>query len=111
MKRKKTSPSTIKRLSHNTMPASVGLVKEVRNELKSDISSLEHKVDSLEKRMDSKFEQVIAMSHRTLTLMEEQRGENRIVLDGLQTLNERQDRMEIDLAELRAEVRLFTSHA
>jgi hypothetical protein len=37
--------------------------------------------------------------HQTQVLMEEQRGENRIVLDGLRTVLDRQDRLESELAD------------
>jgi hypothetical protein len=86
----------------------VGLCKEIRAELRADIKSVDHKVmsvdhkvmsvdhkiESLNHKMDSKFEEVFAVAHRTQTLMEEQRSENRIVLDGIKALSERQDRVE-----------------
>ncbi|MBI1861681.1 MAG: hypothetical protein HYR96_12260 [Deltaproteobacteria bacterium] len=112
----------MKKLTHDTAPATVGLVKRVRSELKSEIRALGHRIDSklslIDSRfsatdsklstMDSKFsaidsrfssidaklETIMTMHHRTLVLMEEQRNENRIVLDGLNNLTERSDRME-----------------
>ncbi len=84
---KKSAVKVSSLTGHDDLPASVGLVKEVRAELKSDIKSLEHK-------MESKFEQVIAIVHRTQTLMEEQRSENRIVLDGIKALSERHERVD-----------------
>jgi hypothetical protein len=45
-------------------------------------------------QVDSRFEQVLAVVDRTQTLMEKQRSENRIVLDGIKVLSERQDRVE-----------------
>ena len=136
-----------KHSSHNDLPASVGLVKEVRSELVARITSvdlklasvdvnvasldakidsvdakvasldakidsvdakfysLDAKIDSVEKRLESKIEQVLVAVHRTQTLMEEQRSENRIVLDGLQNVIQRQDRMETELVELRGDIR------
>ncbi len=103
------------KLHHEELPASVGFVKEVRNELMAEIrsvdhkvnsldykvTSLEHKMTSLEHKMMSKFDESLAVAHRTQVLMEEQRNENRIVLDGLKTVIERQNRMETELAEIR----------
>jgi uncharacterized protein YhaN len=126
---KKKSKIDSSKLRHDELPASVGLVKEIRNELLAEIrsldhklgsvdhrvdsldhkvdsldhkvDSLEHKVDSLEHRMMAKFEESLAVAHRTQVLMEEQRNENRIVFDGLKTFIERQNRMETELAEVR----------
>ncbi|MBI3294985.1 MAG: hypothetical protein HYZ71_09680 [Deltaproteobacteria bacterium] len=83
-----------KRLTHDTAPATVGLVKEVRGELKAEIRSLK-------KEMTAKIEAVLVGVHRTQALMEEQRGENRIVLDGLSTMLDRQDRLEGDVESLK----------
>jgi predicted nucleic acid-binding Zn-ribbon protein len=87
------------RTRHDDLPATVGLVKEVRAELVAKITSVDHKiasvdVEALEQKMESRFEQVLAVVHRTQTLMEEQRNENRIVLDGIKAISERQDRAE-----------------
>ena len=100
--------SAAKQLTHDNVPATVGLVKEVRKELRADIQVLRHEMGSFRHEMGSfrhelgssrqevyaKFEQVMVVVHRTQVLMEEQRGENRIVLDGLKTVLERQDRVE-----------------
>jgi hypothetical protein len=103
-KKKVSKTSSIKvtaRTRHDDLPASVGFVKEVRAELIAEIKSvdrkvvsLEHKMESRFERVESRFEQVLAVVHRTQTLMEEQRSENRIVLDGIKNLSERQDRFE-----------------
>jgi hypothetical protein len=95
--RKKSKKIDASKLRHDDLPASVGLVKEVRNELHSEISSLENKVTALEHKMMAKFDESLAVAHRTQVLMEEQRNENRIVLDGLKTVLERQDRLEARL--------------
>lgn len=135
----------IRKLSHADLPASVGLVREVRAELGAEIQAVEHRLgarimgvenslssrmnslesrldsrmDSLEskiviqgKEMDQKFEvmngqlqQVIASTHRAEVLMEEQRSENRIVLDGIKTMIDRQNRTETDIQEIRESIR------
>src|SRR5580658_10176507 len=85
-----------KLMTHEDVPATVGLVKEVRselvaeiqsvrhemgalrNEMHRDIGSLRHDMGAMEDRLNGRIDQVIASVHRTQTLMEEQRGENRI---------------------------------
>ncbi len=80
--------------SHGDLPASVRLVKQIRSELRAELRSLEARLDSLDSKMESRFDQMLVVSHRTQVLMEEQRSENRIVLDGLKTVLDRQDRIE-----------------
>jgi chromosome segregation ATPase len=94
----------------------VGLLDNKVELLDRKVGSIDQKVESLrsemhavEYRLDSKIEKVIVAVHQTQILMEEQRGENRIVLDGIKTLNERQDRVERDVDELRGTVRLLKS--
>lgn len=109
MKKKRTSKFKVDKLSrHDDLPASVGLVKEVRSELLAAIHSthqeLDGKITQLDGRItqldgrvtgvEGKISEVLAVVHRTQALMEEQRSENRIVLDGLKSVMERQDRME-----------------
>mgnify|MGYP003394285061 CR=1 FL=1 len=141
MKRKIAKQRKLKNLTHDTAPASVGLVKEVRDELRAEIRAAEHRMnskflglssqfkgvtsdvkgleskfvglesrfDGLESRfekMESKMDGVIATSHRTQVLMEEQRGENRIVLDALKTMIDRQDRVEADVTQIKDRVGL-----
>jgi len=116
-------------LRHDDLPATVGLVKEVRAELVAKIDSLDHRIDSLDHRIgsldhrigsldhrigsldhridsldhkiDSVEHKVLSAIHRTQTLMEEQRGENKIVLDGIKSVMERQDRMDGEAKEFR----------
>ena len=68
-------------------PATRRMLSLVRDELKSDIRSLERK-------MDSKFEKIESRLSEMALLMEEQNSNNRIVLEGLQALWQRQDRIE-----------------
>ena len=149
-KPKPNSPKTkITDLTHDTVPATVGLVKEVREELRADIKgvdykigslnhrfdsidhkfdflsqrvdSLDNKVDSLDRKVDSldhkidsvrielkgdiqnvlsETQQILVTVHRSQVLMEEQRGENKIVLAGIKNLYERQNRIETDIQKL-----------
>ena len=155
--KKKVSKTKVGRLTrHSDLPASVGLVNEVRSEVLAEIrsshlhldakittldgnmktfdgkfasldgkistldgkiSTLDGKITSLEgkittldgkitildgrvTRVEGKIEEVLAVAHRTQALMEEQRSENRIVLDGLKAFTERQDRFEERLDRL-----------
>ena len=86
---KKKPPS--KSMRHDDVPASVGLVKKVRKELRAEIQGARHE-------LGAKIEKTIVAVHRVEVLMEEQRGENRIVLDGLKLFLERQDRVESTLS-------------
>jgi hypothetical protein len=66
----------------------------VRDELKSDIRSLELKMDARFGGVESRLEKMQAEQFRMYALMEEQNSNNRIVLEGLQALWQRQDRIE-----------------
>lgn len=112
----------IRKKSHGDLPATVRLVKEVRSELRAEIRSVRAEVKSFRaelkgeiqaldakmvsgfSQMNSEFELLRADVHRTQVLMEEQRVENRIVLDGLKNLIDRQDRLERDHSQTRARV-------
>jgi len=61
--------------------------KSLRQELKADIKRLELKVTK-------QISEVKAIVHRSNLLVEEQNANNRIVLEGLQAVWERQDRLE-----------------
>ena len=121
--RKKASKkkNDIKRLGHGDLPASVSLVKEVRDELRAHISSkveavqsnlegLRSNVESLRSEVHGvkaelhevkgRVDQVLVAVHASQVLFEEQRSENRIVLDGIKMVMERQDRVESRLAQL-----------
>ncbi|MBI1860665.1 MAG: hypothetical protein HYR96_07085 [Deltaproteobacteria bacterium] len=88
------------------MPVSVGLVKEVRGELIARIESVDKKMEAGFKNVESQMQQMLVQTHRTLALMEEQRSENRIVLDGYKSVMERMDRIEDDQKNLRGALRL-----
>src|SRR5262249_18089130 len=95
---KKSTRQKESKPKHDTLPASVGLVKEVRAELVA-------KMESVHQKLGAQIQEVLVSVHRSQTLMEEQRGENRIVLDGLKNVTERQDRIEGQIIEIRDTVR------
>jgi methyl-accepting chemotaxis protein len=83
------------------VPATVGLVTDVRNELKADFRSLDSKVEAGFKQMesrfkeqDSKIEEIRSSVHRIEALVEEQHSENRIMLEALNGFVQRMDRIE-----------------
>ncbi len=111
-KKIKTKPLSPKQLTRRGLPASVGLVEEVRDELKAEIGVFRHEVKaeigafrheikaemhSLRHELRGEIQQVLVIAHRTQAIVEEQRSENRIVLDGLKNLGERQDRVEEEI--------------
>ena len=63
----------------------------VRDELRSEIRS---NVRNLESKMESRFAEVKTDLIKVQLLVEEQNSNNRIVLEGLQALWQRQDRIE-----------------
>lgn len=158
-KQKPGIPHYIKKLTHDSVPASVGLVKEMRNELcarfdtmdarftgvdarfkgidarfnnvdaqfksidsrfndvDARIDRLDAKVDALDMSLNARmdgldakftgmFSEVLVSVHRTQVLMEEQRSENRIVLDGIKNVLERMDRVEVEQREIKNVLRL-----
>lgn len=89
------------------LPVTQAMLFLVRDELKAGqrslgrrIDSLEARIDSLEAKMDSKFEAMSGQLHQMTLLIEEQNHRNTIVLDGLRSLFERQDRVETRLREI-----------
>ena len=132
MKSKVKVKRAVVRMSHNDLPATVGLVKEVRNEVKADIRTLRAEMGNLRAEMgnlksemgtlrsemgnlrsEMKGEMQIIKEdlgskiHRVLVVVEEQRSENRIVLDALKNLDERQDRLEGEVVDLKKTVKLI----
>ncbi len=109
---KRPIPIKIPRADAGSQPASRKMLSLVRNELKEDIGQVRVEVDQvrvevaqlraevcfgftqLRSEMESKFSEIKAMTHRTSLLVEEQNANNRIVLEGLQALWQRQDRLE-----------------
>ena len=119
-KKKSAIPEYIKKLTHDSVPASVGLVKMVREELcarfdKVDarfvgvdarFASMDARFDGMDAKFTGMFNEVLVSVHRTQVLMEEQRSENRIVLDGIKNVLERMDRVEEEQRDLRRTLRV-----
>ena len=102
------------RTSHDDLPTTVGMVKHVRLELRADIRGIQHDMKAMEKRMtgrmdtlDGKVEQVISAVNRVQVIVEEQRSESRIVMDGLTTIIERMNRHDAQIDEFRHTLQIF----
>ncbi len=67
---------------------------EIRAEMTQFKTEVRSEVAQLRTEMKINFSEVKAMAHRTSLLVEEQNANNRIVLEGLQALWQRQDRLE-----------------
>src|SRR5436190_1614927 len=83
------------------LPATAGMLSEVRYELKADLRALDKKVDAVEKKLtsridtlESKIEEALSSVHRVQALFEEHRSESRIVFEALQGFMQRMDRIE-----------------
>lgn len=123
-KSKKTKiPSKIPILKTSELPATQLMLTTLRKQIKSEINSLEKRLDSKFNQVDSQFSQVesrfnqvdskfsqvesrfnqvdskielvLSEIHRIAILMEEQNSRNKFVLDGYASLYERQDRIEL----------------
>jgi len=110
------------------IPVTQQMLYSVRNELKSDITSVKLEVSAVEKRMGARFDKVNArfeevnarfekmdakfdsllsevksqnaQFHRMLTLFEELENRNKYVLDGYTSLNDRLERVENSINSL-----------
>ena len=126
--RKPMVASQIRGMRRDELPASVGLVKAVRSEILAETRSVEKRLESKIGALDSKIglldskiglldskigavtasvEQVLSNVHGIRALVEEQRSENRIVLDGLKSVIDRQDRAEVEAKEFRVTFTVF----
>jgi len=87
-------------------------VSGLEAKLDSRVSALEAKVDASDKKSDSRFDVLLAkfgeldakmtaQYHRVVGLVEEQNNRNLAVLDGYQSLFDRQDRVEREIDELK----------
>ena len=104
MKKQKTikSPKTTSYPERaKDVPVTQKMLYLVRDELKSDVKSLEHRLnarfsshDSRFESIESKLEKMSSDIHSIKILVEEQNAKNNIVLDGLTSLFYRQDRIE-----------------
>ena len=77
-----------KTTKNKDLPATVGLVLEVRDELKADNRAHDALFDKMEARIEERFQELISRYHRMEMLFEEQRSENRIVLDAYKSIME-----------------------
>jgi chromosome segregation ATPase len=122
MAKNSSNPIRIPSARAGDQPATRKMLTLVRNELRSDIRSLERKmearfasldsrftsidsrfssidsrfseIDSRFAQQDSRFDALDSRLSRMELLLEEQNSNNRIVLEGLQALWQRQDRIE-----------------
>jgi hypothetical protein len=65
------------------------------------MDAFDSKLDALENRMDAKFERVLSELQRLGVLIEEQNNRNRYVLDGYVLLNEKLDRQQKEIDEIK----------
>ena len=82
------------------LPATHGMLFEVRDELRSSIYGLE-------KKMEAGFSEMKSLFHQSMVRFEEQRSENKIVLEALQGLTQRQDKIESEFIDVRDTVRVL----
>ena len=74
------------------------------SQMDSKFSQMDSKLSQMNSKFgqtDSKFERVLSEIHRIGTLVEEQNSRNQIVLEGLTGLFQRQDRLELEMEEVR----------
>lgn len=71
-----------------------GEVKLLRDELRGEIKLLRSELKADIHRLSVEIGEIKIMVHRSNLLVEEQNANNRIVLEGLQTLWQRQERLE-----------------
>jgi predicted nucleic acid-binding Zn-ribbon protein len=95
MAKKKAPPARSK-----DIPATLGMLHLVRDELRSDIRALEHKTNAGLNEVKSAIDKMSSSIHQMQLLAEEQRAENRIVMDGLTNLFSRQERIEDQIDSL-----------
>jgi hypothetical protein len=76
------------------LPATRGMLQLVRNELKAEIKGGFNRIDAKFNQVDARFEQVLSEVARIGILVEEQNSNNRVVLEGLSGLWQRQEQFE-----------------
>lgn len=88
------------------IPATKKMLEETRDELKSSITSVKLDISSVRQEMKSGFDgirseikELTAAVHRSLALHEEQNARNKYVLDGYQSIHDRQDQLESETRE------------
>ena len=106
-----------KPLKSKNIPVTQRALEKVRDELRSLLVKNEAKNEkrfkSVETRLETGFlaakvdmEEIKSSIHRVLTLVEYQKAENRYVLDGYQSLYDRQERVEKDVEEIKKVLKL-----
>ena len=105
MAKKKTDSHVKRRDSYpertKDVPANLGTLYIVRDELKSDVSSLQYQMNARFSEVDSRLSEMLAKMHQMHLLAEEQNSRNKIVLDGLTSLFSRQERIEKKLGNFK----------
>ncbi len=76
------------------VPVNQEMLFIVRDQLSSQIKQLSSQIKVVEHGFGQDFHELKSEMHRVALLVEEQNARNRIVLDGLTSLFERQDRVE-----------------
>jgi hypothetical protein len=87
------------------LPATRHMLSLTRQELKADLTAVRTEIKQMhfdmkqfetriDLRLEKEFSEMRSMIHRQNVLIEDQNANNRIVLEGLQALWQRQDRME-----------------
>ena len=66
----------------------------------AQFQALDKKIDSVGDRLSADIQKISAAIHRVISLVEEQENRNRAVLDGYQSLYDRQERLEGRVDEL-----------
>ncbi len=91
------------------LPATEGMLRLVRTELKENISELRSEMKAEFMRTDARIQDVLTVSHgiaaevaRLGVLVEEQNSRNRIVLEALTGISRRQDQVEVRAMKMEA---------
>ena len=83
------------------LPATHEMLHEVRNELKQVMEAGFKRVSADVVQVKSETHEIKSLFHQAMLRFEEQRAENKVVLEALQGLAQRQDRLESDFVEVR----------
>ncbi len=81
----------------NQVESKINQVESKINQVESKINQVESKINQVESKInqvESKIELVLSEVHRIAVLMEEQNSRNKFVLDGYDSIYQRQDRLE-----------------
>jgi hypothetical protein len=97
------------------LPATQGMMQLVRSELKADFREIRSEMKSEFRQVDARFEKVLEAVHHVASevvrigiLTEEQNSRNRVVLEGLTGLAQRQDRLEYRVDEIDKSLRSYS---